>query len=269
MRGVDLAALRGLAEAAARRGGDVVRASVAGGLPVPDIERKGRGDFVSAVDRESEASILEVLAESGLPVQAEESSPGLVADGPRWVVDPVDGTTNFLRGLPEVAVSVALVDAEGPLVACVQAPLLGPGHTWAAARGRGAVEVDGGRTLRLGEGPAADGALVATGFPFRRRENLARYRPVLDGVLETCEDVRRAGAAALDLAWVAAGAYDGFFELGLGAWDIAAGVLLVTEAGGVVSDWSGAPGMPASGDILAGSARVHAHLRGLVVAAGA
>ncbi len=235
----------------------------AAGLGIHAAELKGRGDYVTAVDRESQQVILRALraATPELPVLAEETGPdcvppagGAITDG--WVVDPLDGTTNFHRGFPVVGVSVALLEEGVPVAGAVSAPFLG--QSWHGARGAGAFDGRGTR-LRVGVRPVAE-AVVATGFPFRAPERRAGYLRVLAAVLARVEDGRRAGAAAIDLALVAAGVFDGFFELGLHAWDVAAGALLVTEAGGVVGDWGGGQGHLATGDILAGSPGVHAAL---------
>ena len=179
-----------------------------------------------------------------------------------WVIDPVDGTTNFLRGFPVVGVSVALVEDGRPVVGAVVAPLLG--EAWSAAEGLGATD-RAGRRLMVSTHPGA--GVVATGFPFRRKERLPRYLPVMTRALRRFEDLRRAGAASLDLAYVSSGAFDGFFELGLGLWDIAAGALLVREAGGVVTDWSGdRDGVFVSGDILAGTPGWHEVMLEIVAA---
>jgi myo-inositol-1(or 4)-monophosphatase len=219
------------------------------------------GDYVTAVDRASEDAILDVLARRtpGIAVLAEER--GGATSGTRWTVDPLDGTTNFLRGLPVVAVSVGLIDAGRPEVGVVIAPWLG--LEFAAVRGRGAT-LNGERLPPLGRGDP-DTAVVATGFPFRRKERIDRYLPVLRGALERFEDLRRPGAAALDLGWTAAGTFDGFFELGLGTWDVAAGAALVLEVGGRVSDWAGGPGWLESGDVVAAPPAVHEVLLELAV----
>jgi myo-inositol-1(or 4)-monophosphatase len=217
-------------------------------------EAKGAGDYVTATDRESEAAIRAFLAEAvpEVPVLGEESGGG---GGVRfWAVDPLDGTTNFVLGFPVVAVSVALVEEGRPVVAAVTAPLLG--LAFSAVRGGGAFA--GERRLGVSDRAPAR-AVVATAYPFRRKALLGRYLPALEGVIDRAEDIRRAGAAALDLAWTAAGVFDGYFELNLGVWDVAAGALLVQEAGGVVTDWSGGPGY-LSGEVVAGSPATHAML---------
>ena len=244
------------AEAAALAAG----ALVAGRRGAISVEIKGAGDYVTDVDRDSERAIVETLSAGapGIPVFAEEAG-GTLSER-SWVVDPLDGTTNFVRGFPAVGVSIALVEEGRPVVGVVHAPFLR--QTWTAARGRGAWL--GNDRLRVSDRPVAR-SVIGTGFPFRRKELLPRYLGVLGNALERFEDVRRPGAAALDLAWVASGVFEGFFELGLSAWDVAAGALLIEEAGGVVTDWSGGDGWMA-GDILAGSPEVHAVL--LSLAAG-
>jgi myo-inositol-1(or 4)-monophosphatase len=251
----DLADLADLAERAALAGGRVVLE----GAGAATAERKGAGDYVTEVDRASERTIAAMLGEAtpDVPVVGEEAGG---EPGERWwVVDPLDGTTNFLRRFPAVAVSVALIERGRPVVGAVHGPFLG--ETYVGARGLGAFSVrEGGGRLRLSvsERPA-ENAVVGTGFPFRRKDLLPRYLRVMEAALERFEDLRRPGAAALDLAWVAAGVFEGFFELALNAWDVAAGAVLIEEAGGIVTDWHGGDGF-LGGDILAGSPAVHAEL---------
>lgn len=170
-----------------------------------------------------------------------------------WAVDPLDGTTNFTRGLPAVGVSVALIEEGRPVVGVVAAPFLRLEFTVTAGEGafRNGERLPQHRAL---DPPAA---VVATGFPFRNKTLLPRYMPVFRGALQRFEDLRRVGAAALDLAWTASSTFDGFFELGLNTWDVAAGAALVLEVGGVVSDWSGGDEWLTSGNILAGAPAVH------------
>src|SRR3990172_2483336 len=242
-----LSRLGDVARSACLAGGEVVRSRT-----VSEPVAKGTGDYVTSVDLESERAIAELLATEtpGVPVLAEE---GGGEAGPRyWVVDPLDGTTNFVHGFWAVGVSVALVEEGRPVAAAVHAPFLG--SMWIGGRGLGAWGEDGSR-LSVSGSPA-ERAVVATGFPFRKKEVLPRYLEAMRRCLETFEDLRRPGAASLDLAWVAEGVFEGFFELGLSPWDVAAGGLLVEEAGGVVSDWGGGDGW-LGGDILAGSPEVH------------
>lgn len=216
-------------------------------------ELKSAGDYVTAADRSSEQAILEVLAREApaIAVLAEEAG-GQPAQT-MWAVDPLDGTTNFTRGLPSVGVSVAMLEKGMPVVGVVLAPFLKLEFT--VARGRGAF-LNGERLpQRTNTDPSH--AVVATGFPFRNKTLLPRYVPMFSAALERFEDLRRAGAAALDLAWTAAGTFDGFFELNLNTWDVAAGAALVLEVGGRVSDWSGGDEWITSGNILAGPPAVH------------
>jgi myo-inositol-1(or 4)-monophosphatase len=247
-----LEALRAMAEQAIAVGAEIVRHARRPTLDTDSL--KGEGDYVTAVDRDSESAIRSFLqgATPDIGILGEEGGGG---QGERfWAVDPLDGTTNFLIGLPVVGVSVALIDDGAPVVGAVGAPFLD--LSFSAARGLGARSGDD--VLRVStRDPGA--AIVATGMPFRRKGRLDRYLPTLRRVFEESEDIRRAGAAALDLAWVAAGVFDGFFELGLGIWDVAAGALLVQEAGGVVTDWTGGPAY-LGGDVLAGSPQTHAVL---------
>lgn len=232
--------------------------------PTPEVERKGRADYVTEVDRRAEEAIRELLgAETpDLAVVGEELG-GEVADE-YWLVDPLDGTTNFIHGFPAVGVSVALVFEERPIAGAVHAPYLKT--MWTAVRGAGA-EQDG-TPLKV-SAVAPEDAIVGTGFPFRvKDQRLDEYLEVMLPALRRFEDLRRAGAVALDLAWVASGVFDGFFEMALSPWDVAAGALLIEEAGGVVTDWSGGDAY-LKGDILAGGGGVHAALLDVAREAGA
>ena len=243
-----------LASRAAGKGARIVRS----GVPGDSVDIKGTGDYVTDVDRASERAISETLraSEPSIPVVGEEE--GGERASRFWSVDPLDGTTNFLHMFPLVGVSVALVEDGNPVVGVVESPFLG--ETYLASRGAGARVRRGGgeEALRISDREPGR-AIVATGFPFRRKERIPRYLRVFERCLERFEDLRRPGAASLDLAWVAAGVFDGFFELGLSPWDVAAGGLLIEEAGGSVTDWSGGRDY-LSGHILAGSPAVHAEL---------
>jgi myo-inositol-1(or 4)-monophosphatase len=219
-----------------------------------NIREKGPGDWVSDADTASEAAVRAVLHDAApdLAFFGEETGGERADVG--WYVDPLDGTANFVHGFPVVGVSVALVADGEPVVAVVQAPMLG--DVYSARRGGGAW--CNGRPIAVGA-RAPESAICATGFPFRaKRERLPEYFPVFERALLSFEDLRRAGAASLDLAWTSAGVYDGYFEQNLGTWDVAAGALLVREAGGVVTDWHGEDGAwLRSGDIVAGPPAVH------------
>ena len=240
----------------------MIRASRRDGARVSS-ETKGVGDYVTAVDRAAEAAAIAVLRNGAPDIDVLAEEGGGERTARMWVIDPLDGTTNFIRGFPEVGVSVALVVDGAPAVGAVHAPLTG--GMWTAIAGEGAYD-SAGRRLDIA-GVSGDG-VTATGFPFRHKELMARYVPVFEAVLRGFEDLRRAGAASLDLAYAALGTWDGFFELNLRLWDIAAGSLLVREAGGVVTDWSGDPdAVFTSGDILAGAPAWHERMLDITRAA--
>lgn len=250
-----LADLSSVAASASRVGGATILAAGR----CPRAIEKAAGDYVTEVDKASEHAIADFLtsAAPGIPVVGEEHG-GPVADR-YWLVDPLDGTTNFVHGFPIVGVSVALVEEGRPIVGAVHAPFLE--ETYIGTRGQGAwVERhrETSRVLRVSE-RSPEQAVVGTGFPFRNKEVMPRYLRTMNAALGRFEDLRRPGAAALDLAWVAAGVFDGFFELALSPWDVAAGGLLIEESGGVVTDWNGGPDYM-SGDILAGPPPIHAEL---------
>jgi myo-inositol-1(or 4)-monophosphatase len=247
-----------LAERAARAAGEVLLSYY--GRPAEGVSSKSSAtDLVSDADREAERTIRDLLAaerpDDGLI--AEEGSHAEAASGRRWVVDPLDGTINFLYGFPAWAVSVALEDADGALVGVVHSPI--HRETFRAVRGEGAFLGEGRLAVRpprpLGQ------SLVATGFSYEPARR-AVQADVVRELLPRARDIRRAGAAALDLAWVAAGRVDAFFERGLQHWDWAAGRLLVEEAGGAIAtldgDW---PGM-----IAASNGELLAELRAIVAA---
>jgi myo-inositol-1(or 4)-monophosphatase len=254
---LDLDLMLSAANTAALAGGEIV-ARHFGGLR--EVREKAPGDWVSEADLASEIAIREILVSAtGLPVHGEEE--GGVRGDTEWIVDPLDGTANFVHGFDAVGVSVGLVVDGVPVVGVVHAPLLG-GRTYSATAGGGAFR--DGRPIRVSE-RAPEQAIVATGFPFRRKHLLPEYLPVFETALHRFEDVRRVGAASLDLCWTAEGVFDSFFELRLGPWDVAAGGLIVREAGGVVTDWAADPAAwLTSGDILAGPPDVHAALLELV-----
>lgn len=257
MSALDLAALVRAAETAARAGGEVVAAGF--GDP-SNVREKAPGDWVSDVDTTSEHTVRASLAAAfpDIPFFGEEEGGRRAPLG--WLCDPLDGTSNFLHGFPAVGVSVALVEDGAPIVGVVHAPLLG--ETYVATRGGGAFR-DGVPLTVAGREPAR--AIVATGFPFRLKDRVDAYLAAFRNVFLEVEDLRRAGAASLDLAWTAAGVFDGYFELGLGPWDVAAGALLVREAGGIVTDWAGdASAWLGSGDIVAAPPPIHARLLDLL-----
>lgn len=223
---------------------------------------KAPHDLVTDADREAERRIVACLlaAYPDHGVLAEEGG-GAAGDGRwRWIVDPLDGTANYVHGFPAWAVSIALADRGEPAVGVVVDVVRGE---WFTARaGRGA-RVDAGHgpgePLAVSVVPP-EHALLATGFPYRRPDVLPLYLDAFRALFERVSDMRRAGSAALDLAWTAAGRVEGFWETGLKIWDIAAGELLVREAGGRVSDWAGGAGHRETGWIAAGGPATHALL---------
>lgn len=238
---------------AARKAGElIVRAGDK--LDRLHIERKSVNDYVSEVDRAAEREIIAQLSKA-YPTHgfiAEESG----ASGPRdadtvWVIDPLDGTTNFLRGIPHYCVSIACLYRGRLEHAVVLDPIRREEFT--ASRGRGA-QLNGAR-IRVSGLASLDGALLGTGIPFKSRhqDTLPAYCESLEHLAAQCAGIRRAGAAALDLAYVAAGRLDAFWEIGLSQWDMAAGVLLVQEAGGLVSDFQGGDAYMSSGNIVCGN----------------
>ena len=246
-----------LALEAARAGAAVVR-DWAGRIGGPDY--KAADDPVTQADREAEAAILGMLrAERPADViLSEEGGTGAESGSRCWIVDPLDGTVNFISGIPHVGVSVALYDGDQPLVGVVVDVFRGDEFT--AERGGGAHA--GGVPIRVSERPVLGSAVVATGFPYDHKEH--DYTVTVRAVLAEVQGIRRMGAAALDFAWVAAGRYDGFWELGLSPWDVAAGLLLVAEAGGTCTGLDGSPATVDTRLLVASNGKVHEQLLGLV-----
>lgn len=223
--------------------------------------KSGAIDLVTEVDGACETAIREVLSRHtpDVPVLGEEQG-GTRGPGARWVVDPLDGTTNFVHGFPFYAVSVALVvdgiSEVGVVVDAVR------GREYTARRGHGAFR-DGSR-LRVSATPELGRALLASGFPYARQSSVTEYLRYWDAFLRATQGVRRGGAAALDLALVAEGALDGFWEFHLSLWDVAAGTLLVEEAGGTVTAIAGGPLDPADPCPLAANPRIHEAMRAVI-----
>jgi myo-inositol-1(or 4)-monophosphatase len=249
--------LLNLARAAAQRAGEYLR----GVRPPADPRRwtlKGSRDFVTAVDRTAERIIADTLlaTEPGGRIIGEELSPEVVTEGLVWIVDPLDGTTNFLHGFPSYAVSIAAA-LDGVLEAAVvlQVPR---NEISTATRGGGAWRE--GLRLTVSAIDQPEFALIGTGFPFREISRLEEYQRQFARVARATSGIRRPGSAALDLADVAAGRFDGFWEQRLSAWDIAAGTLLIREAGGAVTDYSGRPIGIEHTEVVAGNPAIHAWL---------
>ncbi|MBF0285699.1 MAG: inositol monophosphatase [Magnetococcales bacterium] len=222
------------------------------------VREKSPGDFVSNADTEVEKELVYQLkrANREYGFLLEEKGGRLAAEGWQWIIDPIDGTANFLRGIPHFALSVALA-LDGEVVSgVVYQPVLD--ELFFAERGRGAFLNN--QRLRVNDPKELGQALLATGFPLRRRDRLEPYLKVFTTLLPECADLRRDGSAALDLAYTAAGRYDGYFELNLHPWDVAAGALLVREAGGFVTSVGGNENFLTTGDVVAASPRTHERL---------
>lgn len=221
------------------------------------VESKGRKDYVSEVDRMAEAEIIRVLryAYPNHGILAEETGEHS-GDDYTWIIDPLDGTTNFLHGFPHFAVSIGLMH-KGKLE---QAVVFDPprNELFTSSRGDGAHLND--RRIRVSRVSELEYALLAAGFPFRSQDYLDAWLSTLRELMTRSSGIRRAGSAALDLAHVACGRFEGFWEFGLHPWDIAAGVLLVQEAGGLVSDLAGEQNYMESGNILAGNPKIYAEM---------
>jgi myo-inositol-1(or 4)-monophosphatase len=229
---------------------------------------KGATNPVTEADRCAEAAIVALLTEyrPADGILTEEGSDAESSSGRRWVIDPLDGTVNYLHGIPQVAVSIALETEDGPTGAAV-----GVIHdvfreeVFTAVRGEGSRL--NGEPISVSPTEALDRALVVTGFPYDRHTHARQYTDVVAAVLERVEGVRRLGSAALDLAWIACGRFDGYWEFKLQPWDVAAGIVLVTEAGGTVSSSDG--GLASHHDIVASNGLIHEALRSVVAGASA
>lgn len=237
--------------AARKAGGIIARFSTE--VDTLTISSKSENDFVSEVDHLAEEAIIQTISKSypDHGFLAEESGHRQGNDN-EWIIDPLDGTTNFLRGFPQYAVSIALRQRGRLEVAVVYDPF--KQEMFTASRGGGA-QLNGKR-IRVTKRTSMKGALLGTGIPFRDLSNLDAYLAMMRALLPETAGIRRAGSAALDLAYVAAGRLDGFWEYGLKPWDMAAGVLLIQEAGGIVSDFRGGFDFFESGNIVAANPRI-------------
>ena len=249
--------LQNVAVMAARRGGAVLIRHL-NKLDKLNVERKGHNDFVSDADRAAEDAVIEVIHKHypDHAILAEESGVQGESDTV-WIIDPLDGTTNFLHGFPQFCVSIG-VQVKGRMeAAAVYDPMRQ--EIFAAARGDGATLDD--RKIRVSGRKELEYALIGTGFPFRNPDlDTMPYLKMLGKVVRNTAGVRRPGAAALDLCYVASGRLDAFWETGLKAWDLAAGSLIIREAGGIVSGLDGSEDYLESGHILCGSPKVYAGL---------
>jgi myo-inositol-1(or 4)-monophosphatase len=243
---------------AARRAGSIInRAALNRGAL--QVHSKGTNDFVTQVDKASEDAIIQILRQAypDHAILAEES--GLTESAKaeyRWIIDPLDGTTNFIHGFPQYCVSIAVQHRGTTAHGVVYDP--GRNELFTASKGAGAFLDD--RRVRVTKCTSLKEALVGTGFPFKEVSRLDLYMRQLKTAMLGCAGVRRAGAAALDLAYVAAGRMDAFWEMGLSSWDMAAGALMITEAGGLVGDLDGEDGYLDKGEIAAATPKVFPQL---------
>lgn len=238
---------------AARSAGDLILRS-SDNIGQLNVDQKGKNDYASEVDRAAEREIINIIrtAYPDHAILAEESGLHKGNDFV-WVIDPLDGTTNFLHGFPQYAVSIALKYRGKLEVAVIYDPLRD--ELFTAKRGGGAML--NSRRLRVTNQTSMKGALIGTGFPFKTDLHLDAYIGMFKAITTEAAGIRRAGAAALDLAYVAAGRLDGFWEIGVMEWDMAAGILLIKEAGGVVTDFSFNDNYLTSGNVIAGSPKMH------------
>ena len=245
-----------IAVRAARSAGNVIIRNL-GKLDTLAIHTKDRNDFVTEVDRQAEQEIIYVLRKAfpGHGILAEESG---VQEGDdyQWIIDPLDGTTNFLHGFPQFAVSIAMRHKGRMEHGVIYDPLRQ--ELFTATRGGGAMLND--QRIRVTKRKTLEGSLLGTGFPFKSQQHLDAYLDMFRALFPQTAGIRRAGSAALDLAYVASGRLDGFWEIGLSIWDMAAGVLLIQEAGGLSSDFTGGNDHLESGNIVAGNPKLFAEI---------
>jgi myo-inositol-1(or 4)-monophosphatase len=247
--------------AASRAGAEVLRQRL-NTLTSNEIDEKGRHDFVTVVDRESEAAILQIIraAHPDHSILAEESGYHEQNSDFRWIIDPLDGTTNYIHGYPYFAVSIA-VQQRGEIVAGVVLDV-SRDEEFTASKGDGAYL--NGQKFEVSSVTALDRSLILTGFPFKAQQYLEDFISIFRQLLPETSGIRRAGSAALDLANLACGRAEGFWEFGLSAWDIAAGEILVREAGGIITDIEGGENFLDSGHVMAGNQEIYQHLKAMI-----
>ncbi len=246
--------LQTIAVRAARAAGDTIRRA-SDGIDKVKTNVKGRNDFVTDIDRRAEAKIIETIEKThpNHSFFAEESGlSGIESSDVQWIIDPLDGTTNFVRGIPHFSVSIA-AQVKGRIeVGVVYDPIRE--ELFTACRGSGA-QLNGKR-IRVSQAISLEQTLIGTGFPYRSMNKFEEYQSIFNKLYPLCGDMRRAGSAALDLAYLAAGRFDAFFEYGLQWWDIAAGALIVTEAGGIMGDIKGNPNYKNADSLLAANPKL-------------
>ena len=233
------------------------------GLEPGQVSEKARNDLVTVADLASEKAIIEAVAQrfpSHRVLSEEAGWSGRSSSGPTWIVDPLDGTTNFVHGIPQFAVSIGVAVDDRVDFGVIFDPCRD--DLFSAARGFGARW--NGSPCHISDRQGLAGALLATGFPFKAHSLLDPYLAIFRDVFLSCKAIRRPGAAALDLAYTACGLFDGFFEFQLSAWDVAAGSLLVEEAGGVITTMEGGTDILASGNVVCGPEGVHRELLAVI-----
>lgn len=247
----------GTAFRASMLAGEVVLNNL-GKISPDDIDIKQASDFVTTIDKESEKIIIDTIRRK-FPSHhflAEESLKEAQTTEYRWIIDPIDGTTNFIHGYPVFSISIALEFNREIIMGVIFDPLRE--EIFTAEKGKGAFL--NGRQLKVSGVTNLANGLVTTGFPFRKRDLIDNYLMLFKNIFNRVSDIRRAGSAALDLAYVAAGRCDAFFEIGLGPWDIAAGSFLIKEAGGVVTDFGGKRDYLSTGNIVAANPAIHGEI---------
>jgi myo-inositol-1(or 4)-monophosphatase len=243
-----------IAVRAARKAGSVINRATLDGAGF-EVRAKQQNDFVTRVDTAAEEAILEIVRKSypDHAVLAEESGAAAGAAEYQWIIDPLDGTTNFIHGFPQYCVSIAVRHRDVLAHGVIYDP--NRNELFTASKGRGAFLND--RRIRVSKCLRLGDALIGTGFPFREGARIDLYTNQLKNLMQKTAGVRRAGAAALDLAYVACGRLDAFWELGLSPWDMAAGALMIQEAGGLVGDLNGDSGFLESGEVACATPKIY------------
>jgi myo-inositol-1(or 4)-monophosphatase len=250
----DKSEFMGIAFRAAMLAGDLILKNL-GRISKDDVNIKQASDFVTRVDRESEQLIIDTIKQK-FPKHlflAEESVKDLETGEYRWIIDPLDGTTNFIHGYPVFSVSIALEYKEEIILGTIFDPLRD--EIFTAEKGKGAFL--NGQPVNVSTISELENSLITTGFPFRRKNFIDNYLKLFKNIFHKVSDIRRAGSAALDLAYLACGRCDAFFEIGLSIWDVAAGSILIKEAGGIITDFDGGSDYLTTGNIVAGTPALH------------